>query len=482
MPQRDLALARGKSRQELRDVVVERELLRVDELQDPDRRELSRQGADRVASVGPRRLSARRRRSRSRFSRMISPVARDRDREAGHAFLVDDRGRDLVDASRELLPLSMAGFVGGGFDGVCPGVFAGRVLDGDLHEAATPGSGGSGCSGSRGATAATTTRGTSCTGVVLLRRKNRPTTKKSRIDCNRPTARASSRTDATGTRLCSHVDPHATLEASRTDIPPLVGPSLSRSGSASRRGVHAQAGKVGKARQDPARPAERAALADLERDLKALRPTRAAPGGQEARRPGHARTWALVRARSRIPTGRSADEAEIALGRALDPHVVRDLCERLGARVGRRVGDAARGRSVGPRRGPVRRARCCVARRRPVPELARTALWSIERQVRAKRITPALAGRPQSPRHAASESFVGTLARSAAGRGRRARGRAPGADAARSVRGPRSPPSPRWSERRSRALRRRRGRLRRSSEPGMPDALESRARRPVLSA
>jgi HEAT repeat protein len=131
---------------------------------------------------------------------------------------------------------------------------------------------------------------------------------------------------------------------------------------------------------------ERAELLELERDLKAPRPETRRSAVKKLADLGTREAWALVLGALAETDGQVADEAQTVLARARDPRVVRDLCERSGLT----SGDEWIALRAAEALGRVETAfdvralvRCVVPN---APELGRTALWSIERLARAKRL------------------------------------------------------------------------------------------------
>lgn len=137
-----------------------------------------------------------------------------------------------------------------------------------------------------------------------------------------------------------------------------------------------------------------ATVEDLARELKAPRPEARRSAVKKLAELDTRAAWTLVLGALADPDGQVADEAELALGRARDPHVVRDLCEKPGLASGDEWIALRAAEILGRVEVPfdTHTLLRCVAP--ALPELSRTALWSIERQVRAKRIVLAPARAP----------------------------------------------------------------------------------------
>jgi HEAT repeat protein len=126
-------------------------------------------------------------------------------------------------------------------------------------------------------------------------------------------------------------------------------------------------------------------VADLEKDLKAARPETRKSAVKKLAEMDSRESWALVMQALADPDGQVADEAEMALGHAHEPHVVHDLCDRGGLASGDEWVMLRAAEALGRVEAPFD-ARALLRCATPQGgELARTALWSIERQVRAKR-------------------------------------------------------------------------------------------------
>jgi HEAT repeat protein len=134
------------------------------------------------------------------------------------------------------------------------------------------------------------------------------------------------------------------------------------------------------------RQQQRAALEELADDLKAPRPETRRSAVKKLADVGTREAWALVMGALADPDGQVADEAQVVLARARDPRVVRDLCERSGLASGdewitlRAAEALGRVETAFDPRVLLR----CVAPN--AAELSRTALWSVERLARAKRL------------------------------------------------------------------------------------------------
>jgi HEAT repeat protein len=139
--------------------------------------------------------------------------------------------------------------------------------------------------------------------------------------------------------------------------------------------------KNGKNDRPPAPPT----IADLEKDLKASRPETRKSAVKKLADLDTRESWSLVMQALADADGQVADEAEIALGRAREPHVVRELCERGGLASGDPWITLRAAEALGRIEVPFD-ARALLRCATPQGgDLARTALWSIERQVRARR-------------------------------------------------------------------------------------------------
>ena len=133
------------------------------------------------------------------------------------------------------------------------------------------------------------------------------------------------------------------------------------------------------------KPTAPVTIADLEKELKAPRPETRKSAVKKLAELDSREGWTLVMGALADPDGQVADEAEVALGRAREPHVVHDLCERGGLTSGDEW-VALRAAEVLGRIEVAFDARALLRCVTPQGgELARTALWSIERQARAKR-------------------------------------------------------------------------------------------------